>query len=283
MRTPGRVLLGAACVWSLVLCGPATSAVLPSGFTESLVAGGLTNPTAMEFAPDGRLFVCLQGGQLRVIKDGVLLPAPFVSLTVNSDGERGLLGIAFDPDFARQPVRLRLLHRHVAPDSQPRQPLHSQRRRGGARQRGADPRSREPERSDQPQRRGDSLRHRRQALRGGRRKRQCRQLADARQPSRQDPADQLRTARSRQTTRSSARPPARIARSGRWACATRSRCCPAGHGPDLHQRRGTGRVGGDQRRRGWSQLRLARMRRAQRDQQQYSVLRCVRGSVPRLR
>ena len=99
MRTPGRVLLGAACVWSLVLCGPATSAVLPSGFTESLVAGGLTNATAMEFAPDGRLFVCLQGGQLRVIKDGVLLPAPFVSLTVNSTGERGLLGIAFDPAF----------------------------------------------------------------------------------------------------------------------------------------------------------------------------------------
>ena len=100
MRTPGRVLLGTACVWSLVLCGPATSAVLPSGFTESLVAGGLTNATAMEFAPDGRLFVCLQGGQLRVIKDGVLLPAPFVSLTVNANGERGLLGIAFDPAFA---------------------------------------------------------------------------------------------------------------------------------------------------------------------------------------
>ncbi len=54
----------------------------------------------MAFAPDGRLFVCQQGGQLRVIKTGSLLSTPFVSLTVESSGERGLLGIAFDPNFA---------------------------------------------------------------------------------------------------------------------------------------------------------------------------------------
>jgi len=54
----------------------------------------------MQFAPDGRLFVCEQGGNLRVIKNGVLLPTPFVSLTVDSNGERGLLGVAFDPNFA---------------------------------------------------------------------------------------------------------------------------------------------------------------------------------------
>jgi glucose/arabinose dehydrogenase len=54
----------------------------------------------MDFAPDGRLFVCLQGGQLRVIKNGALLPTPFVALNVDSSGERGLLGIAFDPNFA---------------------------------------------------------------------------------------------------------------------------------------------------------------------------------------
>jgi glucose/arabinose dehydrogenase len=76
------------------------AATLPSGFSETLVAGGLSSPTAMDFAPDGRLFVCLQGGQLRVIKNGALLPTPFVTLTVNSDGERGLLGVAFDPNFA---------------------------------------------------------------------------------------------------------------------------------------------------------------------------------------
>jgi glucose/arabinose dehydrogenase len=72
--------------------------VLP-GFAESLVAGGLANPTAMEFSPDGRLFVAEQAGSLRVIKDGALLPTPFVTLTVDASGERGLLGVAFDPDF----------------------------------------------------------------------------------------------------------------------------------------------------------------------------------------
>ncbi len=75
-------------------------AVLPVGFTESLVTGGLTNPTAMEFAPDGRLFVAQQSGALRVIQNGSLLPTPFVTLPVNSSGERGLLGVTFDPNFA---------------------------------------------------------------------------------------------------------------------------------------------------------------------------------------
>src|SRR3954462_4029707 len=76
-------------------------ATLPAGFTEAAFGGPLGgSPTAMAFAPDGRLFVCLQGGQLRVIKNGALQAAPFLSLSVNSSGERGLLGIAFDPNFA---------------------------------------------------------------------------------------------------------------------------------------------------------------------------------------
>ncbi|MEP6917373.1 MAG: PQQ-dependent sugar dehydrogenase [Acidobacteriota bacterium] len=78
----------------------AGAATLPAGFSESLIASGLQAPTAMAFAPDGRLFVCQQGGQLRVIKNGALLPAPFTALTVNASGERGLLGVAFDPAFS---------------------------------------------------------------------------------------------------------------------------------------------------------------------------------------
>jgi glucose/arabinose dehydrogenase len=54
----------------------------------------------MAFAPDGRLFVCLQNGQLRVIKNGALLTTPFVSLSVDSSGERGLLGVTFDANFS---------------------------------------------------------------------------------------------------------------------------------------------------------------------------------------
>jgi glucose/arabinose dehydrogenase len=85
---------------SCALGSPAAAATIPPGFSESLIASGLQNPTAMAFAPDGRLFVCEQNGALRVIRNGVLLTTPFTRVTVNSSGERGLLGVAFDPDFA---------------------------------------------------------------------------------------------------------------------------------------------------------------------------------------
>lgn len=75
------------------------AANVPSGFVHAEVATGLSNPTAMAFAPDGRLFVAEQAGQLRIIKDAILLPTPFLTVTVNSFDERGLLGIAFDPEF----------------------------------------------------------------------------------------------------------------------------------------------------------------------------------------
>src|SRR6185295_916074 len=76
-----------------------SAAAVPSGFTDAVVASGLTNPTAMALAPDGRIFVCEQGGNLRVIKNGTLLATPFLSVTVDSSGERGLPGVAFDPNF----------------------------------------------------------------------------------------------------------------------------------------------------------------------------------------
>ncbi|MDB5312781.1 MAG: yliI 1 [Gemmataceae bacterium] len=72
---------------------------LPTGFAESVLAAGLTNPTQMTVAPDGRVFVAEQGGALRVVQNGALLPTPFVSLTVDSAGERGLIGVALDPNF----------------------------------------------------------------------------------------------------------------------------------------------------------------------------------------
>ena len=55
----------------------------------------------MEVAPDGRVFVCEQTGALRVVKGGVLLPKPFAKIKVDSAWERGLLGVALDPAFAR--------------------------------------------------------------------------------------------------------------------------------------------------------------------------------------
>ncbi len=76
------------------------SATFPSGFVSTQVTTSLSSPTAMAFSPDGRLFVCEKEGSLRVIKNEVLQAKPFLTVTVNSSGERGLLGVAFDPNFA---------------------------------------------------------------------------------------------------------------------------------------------------------------------------------------
>ena len=67
-------------------------------FKTSLVAG-LADVTKMAFAPDGRLFVLQKTGQVRIVENGILLPTPFLTLAVDTQGDRGLLGIAFDPDF----------------------------------------------------------------------------------------------------------------------------------------------------------------------------------------
>lgn len=96
-RILSRALLAVA---AAAAATTAPAATLPTGFTETQVVSGLSNPTAMAFAPDGRLFVCLQGGQLRVVKNGALLATPFLTVPVNSSGERGLLGVTFDPQFA---------------------------------------------------------------------------------------------------------------------------------------------------------------------------------------
>ena len=91
------------------------AATLPAGFTETAISG-LSNPTAMQIAPDGRIFICQQGGSLRVVKNGALLPTPFITLNVDPAGERGLLGIAFDPNFASN----RFLYLYYTVPSTPR-------------------------------------------------------------------------------------------------------------------------------------------------------------------
>lgn len=70
------------------------------GFASAEYAVGLTQPTAFALASDGRLFVTEQGGTLRVVRDGQALPQAALALEVDSQGERGLIGIALDPNFA---------------------------------------------------------------------------------------------------------------------------------------------------------------------------------------
>ena len=78
------------CKWvshliALMLSVTALSATPPTGLVETTLATGIDSPTAMAIAPDGRIFVCSQTGALRVIKNGVLLPAPFVTRGRESD------------------------------------------------------------------------------------------------------------------------------------------------------------------------------------------------------
>ncbi len=76
----------------------------PSGFTTDLVASNLPFATGIAFAPDGRIFIALKSGVVRVW-DGSLLPTPFVDLSaqVNDAHDRGLLGIAVHPQFPASP------------------------------------------------------------------------------------------------------------------------------------------------------------------------------------
>jgi glucose/arabinose dehydrogenase len=69
-----------------------------------LIAAGLEAPWAMALAPDGRLFVTERPGRVRIARlGGGLDPEPWarVPARANPDAERGLLGLALDPDFAR--------------------------------------------------------------------------------------------------------------------------------------------------------------------------------------
>ncbi len=97
--------LGAAimlAVTLLVAAVPAPQAEAePVAFADSIVAK-LTAPTALAWTPDGRMLVAQDSGQLRVVRDGQLLATPALNLTTRicSGGERGLLGVAVDPNFS---------------------------------------------------------------------------------------------------------------------------------------------------------------------------------------
>lgn len=72
--------------------------------TAARVATGLTSALYVTAAPgdSGRLFVVQQTGTVRIVDlvTGQLLPVPFLTASVDANGERGLLGLAFDPDYA---------------------------------------------------------------------------------------------------------------------------------------------------------------------------------------
>ena len=76
---------------------------MTSGSGLELVAGGFERPLAVANAGDdsGRLFIVEQRGRIRVVTDGQVAETPFLDITdrIMAGGERGLLGLAFHPDF----------------------------------------------------------------------------------------------------------------------------------------------------------------------------------------
>ena len=104
-----QAVAGPLCGLALLTCaGTPTSIPLPPEGTGSLrlelVASGFSSPVYLSTPPrdTARLFVVEQGGQIRIIQHGVSLPTPFLDITgrVASGGERGLLSVAFHPNYA---------------------------------------------------------------------------------------------------------------------------------------------------------------------------------------
>ncbi|MGH9368331.1 MAG: PQQ-dependent sugar dehydrogenase, partial [Thermoanaerobaculia bacterium] len=80
--------------------------VLPPGFRDSVVFSGLTQPTAIAFSPDGRVFVAEKGGRIKVFASlTATTPTLFADLStkVYNYWDRGLLGLALDPGFPGKP------------------------------------------------------------------------------------------------------------------------------------------------------------------------------------
>ena len=71
------------------------------------IVGGLTAPLDLQEPDDnsGRLFVVEQGGTIRIVQNGALVPAPFLDISskVHMEGESGLLGLVFHPNYAQDP------------------------------------------------------------------------------------------------------------------------------------------------------------------------------------
>ncbi|MGA0611130.1 PQQ-dependent sugar dehydrogenase [Caldimonas sp. KR1-144] len=101
VRARSRDAAGNVSEWSEATVQFGGSRTQPAGFTRDTGwITGLSNATAFTPTPDGRWLVAQQGGALRMVKDGALLATPFLSLAVDSTGERGLIGVAVHPQFA---------------------------------------------------------------------------------------------------------------------------------------------------------------------------------------
>jgi glucose/arabinose dehydrogenase len=107
MASVRRYIAGAVvCVCALSGAAAARAVTLPPDFQESVALEGLNLPTAASFAADGRVFVAEKSGRIVVFSDlDDATPTVFADLSTNvySFWDRGLLGLALDPDFPAKP------------------------------------------------------------------------------------------------------------------------------------------------------------------------------------
>lgn len=96
-----------AAFWVIILASfffivpSVVQAAPPANFQTTLIAGsGFNGATTFSFSPDGRIFILERTGKVKIFKNGQVLPTPFVDLPSAGTGDRGLIGIAFDPDYA---------------------------------------------------------------------------------------------------------------------------------------------------------------------------------------
>ncbi|MDQ2808226.1 MAG: PQQ-dependent sugar dehydrogenase [Chloroflexota bacterium] len=76
-----------------------TETLPPGAFTQTMLTN-MTNPIAMAFDPQGRLFYTEKTtGQVRLFQNSTLQANPVITFSVSCASERGLLGIAVDPQF----------------------------------------------------------------------------------------------------------------------------------------------------------------------------------------
>lgn len=73
----------------------------PPDLKIEILARGLDTPWALDFAPDGRIFITERPGRIRTLEGGRLLPEPWMTFEVAAVGEAGLMGLAIDPQFAQ--------------------------------------------------------------------------------------------------------------------------------------------------------------------------------------
>jgi glucose/arabinose dehydrogenase len=96
----------------------AVASSLPAGFQETVAISGLTNPTAFRFAPDGRVFVAEKSGLVKEFNN-VSSSSPTIVADLRTQvynwWDRGLLGIALDPNFTTTRPYVYLLYTYDAP------------------------------------------------------------------------------------------------------------------------------------------------------------------------